>query len=1346
MSSTALAGSWRNAVLCLFTFALITAAFVLPHRQGISAAQGMFTQTKSHDTELPNYDIRTDKTAFEKLTAFRTSAGKSAFDVADARDAFVLGEKKLRLTVPTLKVDYNDDIRIPEVIGPDVKQGRAFLTSPSTAKRSNILIDFLKQNTDLVGTTPEQIDGLKVFADYTNPDGNLSFVELNQEIKGIPVFRGEVKAGFTKNGELVRVINNLAPGIDYDAVSTDFGDPLAAVKAASAFINSDISKLNIRKDQTVSSDLKTVFGTGDSATTAEKMYFPTEPGVAVPAWRVLIWQPVNAYYVIVDAISGTLLWRKNITEDQTQASTYNVYANPNAMVNVAENPFPFTPGPVALNGLQGSPLARASISRIGNEAPYSFNNLGWITDGVTVTDGNAIQAGLDRDGTDGVDLNSEAVNASRNFTFAYSPLNPNNNTGEAPVAVPQTYPGSSFQQGSVTQLFYISNWYHDETYRLGFTEQARNFQNSNFGRGGVEGDRVRGEGQDSSGTNNANFSTGADGTRGRMQMYIWTGPNPDLDGNLDAEVVIHEFSHGLSNRLHGNGSGLSINMSRGMGEGWSDFYAHAMLSEPADPINGVYAMGGYDTYLGSAGFVNNYYYGIRRFPKAVKAFTGGPGNLPHNPLTFADADQSQLNLTDGAFPRGPFGSSNADAVHNLGEIWSSALWEIRARMITRLGWQTGNRKVLQLVTDGMKLAPLGPTFISERDAILAAGQASSLAPEAANDVADIWAGFALRGIGANASIQALGTGVGDARVTESFSLPNLFQAPNLTISDTGGNGNGFPDIGEQVMLNVPLTNSTGNTATGVTLQLIGGGSANYGTVPSGTTLTQPVSFTVPASALCGEVVSVTLNVNSSLGATSFTRAFSVGQPLVTATQNFDSVAAPDFPAGWTAVPIAGGINFVTTATAPDSAPNSAFASDPATVGGGSDLTSPNFAITSRSALVSFRHKYNTEAGWDGGALEISIGGGAFQDILAAGGTFLQNGYNSSLGAGSNNPIASRSAWNGDSGGYITTVLRLPSAANGQNVQLKWRFGADNNTAPVDGGWNIDNIQISGNTACIIIDNFGRPRADFDGDAKTDISVFRPSEGNWYLSRSTLGFIALNFGLSEDIPTPGDFDGDAKADVAVWRPSDGNWYRLNSSNGQFIAIHFGSNGDIPQSGDFDGDGKDDLAVFRPSTGIWYWLNSSNGQFGALQFGLNGDKPVADDYDGDGKDDIAVWRPSTGIWYRINSGNGQFFAVAFGLPADLPTPADYDGDARTDVAVFRPSDGVWYRLNSSNGQFAAVAFGLNGDIPAPGDYDGDGKDDQAVYRAGIWYLNRSLSGFSAFAFGLANDTPIPKKYIP
>ena len=232
MHSKFSAVSLPRTVFCLLILALITAIFVLPLPLRTEAAKGLLMRTESHEAGLPNYDIRTDKAAIDKLASFRTLVGKNAVEVADIRDQFVRGEANLRARVPTLKVEYNTDIRIPEVIGPDVKQGRAFLTSPSRAKRSDTILDFLRQNAKLIGLSEAQIDRLKVFADYTNPDGNLSFVELNQEINDISVFRGEVKAGFTKQGEMVRVINNLAPGVDYNAVSTDFGDPLAAVTAA----------------------------------------------------------------------------------------------------------------------------------------------------------------------------------------------------------------------------------------------------------------------------------------------------------------------------------------------------------------------------------------------------------------------------------------------------------------------------------------------------------------------------------------------------------------------------------------------------------------------------------------------------------------------------------------------------------------------------------------------------------------------------------------------------------------------------------------------------------------------------------------------------------------------------------------------------------------------------------------------------------------------------------------------------------------------------------------------------------------------------------------------------------
>jgi len=1350
----------RGIYITLSLIAFVIAAIVFVPAYFPTSATRNTNVTDAKVERLANYDIRTDKNAFQKLTEFRQAASKNAVEVADLRDDFVRGEKALRQRVPALKVEYNDDIKIPEIIGSDVMQGKAFLTERSSVKRSDILIDFLQDITELTGVSTEQVSQLKVVADYKNPEGELAFVELNQEINGVPVFRGEVKAGFTKNNEIIRVINNLAPGLEYASLSKDFGDPQNAVIAAAVSIDYEIDAQETALNKRESTEIKAVFGTGDWTTTAEKMYFPIEPGVAVPAWRVLIWESVGAYYVIVDARTGTMLWRKNLTEDQTQSATYNVYANAGSMLNVADSPFPMTPGPPTPNGEQATGIARTLLTLIGNEAPYTFNNNGWITDGNNTTDGNNVQAGLDRElpnsgspaNPGDIDPNGMAVGSpNRTFDFPFNPgipTNPALNTGDAPLPAAQTTScqaqgtataPSDYQKAVVTQLFYITNRYHDEMYRLGFTEQARNFQNDNFGRGGNAGDRVSAQAQDCSGTNNANFTTPSDGTRGTMQMYLFTAPTPDYDGSLDADIVIHELTHGLSNRLHGNGGGLSLNLSRGMGEGWSDFYAHAMLSEPTDPINGIYVTGGYATYRlrGAPNTFNNYYYGIRRFPKAVKAFTG-PNGLPHNPMTFKDIDSTQANVTDGAFPAAF--SATADQVHAAGEVWSTALWEVRARYIQNQGAGVdGNRKVLQLVTDGMKLSPLGPTFLTARDAILAA----ALAGGSSQDVADVWAGFASRGMGFSASIQTPGSGGGTARVTEAFDLPNLQQAPTFSVSDSAGDNDGFFEPGEPLNLTVPLTNTTGSTATGVTLQLIGGTSANYGTINHNTTAAQVIQYVVPANAPCGSTLTLTFNVNSNIGPTSFQRSLQIGQFFTTAAENFDGITAPAFPAGWTAVAVQNGINFVTTTNNADSAPNAAFAADPTTVGGGTDLTMAAVAVTAPAAVLSFRNRYDTEPGWDGGVVEISINGGTFQDIITAGGSFIENGYNGALGAGANNPLANRAAWNGNSNGYVTTRLRLPASAAGQNVQFRFRFGADDNTTGTgpNPGWYIDNIQFSGQASCSFTTS-QTARADFDGDGKTDLSIYRPADNGWYVNRSNGGIDVIQWGLAGDRVVPGRYDNDNKTDFAVFRPSENRWYVLGS-NGYTVSIYqWGLAGDLPVPGDYDNDGMNDPAIFRPSENRWY-VQNSNGGIQVLEWGIIGDVPVPGDYNGDGATDFAVYR--NGQWLIAFVGGG--IAVSdWGLAGDKPVPADYDGDNKDDLAIFRPSNNTWHIQRSSNGAIDVYGWGIAGDVPSPGDYDGDGRDEPAVFRNGTWYLFRSTAGILVVDWGLSGDKPIPSAYVP
>ena len=269
-------------------------------------------------------------------------------------------------------------------------------------------------------------------------------------------------------------------------------------------------------------------------------------------------------------------------------------------------------------------------------------------------------------------------------------------------------------------------------------------------------------------------------------------------------------------------------------------------------------------------------------------------------------------------------------------------------------------------------------------------------------------------------------------------------------------------------------------------------------------------------------------------------------------------------------------------------------------------------------------------------------------------------------------------------------------------------------------------------------------ADFDGDGKTDYSVFTRSTGFWTIENSSNSAnVRTQFGTSTDRIMPGDYDGDGKTDIAVFR--DGNWYSLNSSNNSFRAVQFGLAGDIPVAADYDGDGKTDPAVFRPTGGGWYILRSTLGFYGQ-QWGANGDEPIAGDFDGDGKADLTVVRTANGFktWYTLPSSSSIPQGVQFGVNTDKAVVGDFDGDQASDIAVFRPSIGSWYIKNSQSGNVSGVQFGISSDSPIPADYDGDGKTDIAVYRAASnnWYGIRSSNGsFFARQFGSGNDLPAP-----
>jgi len=348
-----------------------------------------------------------------------------------------------------------------------------------------------------------------------------------------------------------------------------------------------------------------------------------------------------------------------------------------------------------------------------------------------------------------------------NFDYKYKP-----EVTDGPDALDEA---KKYINATVTQLFYTSNMVHDLYYRYGFDEVSGNFQQYNFGRGGAENDAVIANAQDGSGYNNANFMTPPDGQNGRCRMYLWNLATPFRDGDLEAGIVIHELTHGLSTRLTGgpaNSGCLGWGESGGMGEGWGDFLATTIRSTR-----------NYSDYPMGA-WAANKETGIRNHIYSL--------NHTVNPSTYKTLDNP-----------GYWG------VHAIGEVWAEILWVVSQRLINKHGYvdtlfppapldngtvpegdfyrpaeytATGERKplipkqgnslIVQLVLNGMKLQQCRPSFFDARDAIIQADQILT----GGENFCELWKGFSDRGLGPDARVEGKTPWGGGIR-TNDFEVP-----------------------------------------------------------------------------------------------------------------------------------------------------------------------------------------------------------------------------------------------------------------------------------------------------------------------------------------------------------------------------------------------------------------------------------------------------------------------------------------------------------------------------------------------------------------------------------------------
>jgi Zn-dependent metalloprotease len=802
-------------ILIFTVFAVAAAAaIVLPLWKSDAAPQQTLTGSPqaSASRALPNFDVRlTDRSEFNDMDLGSTPGKQAAAQNARTRSRASAVEQFRS----SLRADRANNLRAVVNEAGAMKNffiDGATLSEPQSDTADNIARRFLARHNSLFALSGANIDELKL--ENEDNDQGTTFLNYTQTVDGLKVFEGQVQVVVNKNGEVLNVREGFlvdGPPVRRRGAMNEARAIAKAFEHAGRTVSPSFVENYARQSATEMSRFANPLDVNFEEVLSEQNVVRVG-GESRLAWHIYAdVGPEEWYEMLIDAYTGDLLLRHNLYLFEAQGTVYTEAPDKGA---------------------------RQLVSFVGDTAINTA--AGWMGTSTT-TNGNNVEAYLDTNADNVADNNNgaglsvgHATSATQDFTFPFST-----------TVDPRTQ-----QAAVVTNLFYYNNIMHDFSYNLGFTETARNFQVNNFGRGGTGNDSVRAEAQDGSGTNNANFATPPDGSRPRMQQFLFTSPNPDRDSSVDGDVVFHEYGHGISNRLIGNGStALSGTQSGAMGEGWSDYWAIT--------INNDGAVGEY---------VTNNPAGIRRAAYTVPA---------------AAVHDSYSDLGAG--------------VHADGEVWAATLWDLR----TQLGATITDRIVL----NGMKFTPTRPSYLNARDGILQADQNLN----GGANRCTIWTVFARHGMGVSAvgndgTTHVAATDVpGDCGGTCSFSI----NPTSASFAAAGGTGS----VTVTTSAGCNWTAASNNSFITITSGASGSGSgtvsysvaANTSTARNGSLTIAGLTHSVSQAAAGGGCANAIVNPGFETGTTPWTISGQVTRSTGT------------FPHSGTAYMILNGVNS-TTAT------------------------------------------------------------------------------------------------------------------------------------------------------------------------------------------------------------------------------------------------------------------------------------------------------------------------------------------------------------------------------------------------------------------------------------------------